>query len=168
MSVHPRMRGNAWHRRGGSSLGSVHPRMRGKCFIFATTWNAWPCSWADKEHLYRFRVASNRSSFFQGAGLIPTEAENALSAATAPGQWAPPDCFRLDVAAALFSPLFLLGRSRNLRLLLYWLLGFTVAPNLTFRHRNSPLRGLADCKHRITRSAVVSVQSRPIRSNSWG
>jgi hypothetical protein len=26
MSVHPRMRGNAWHRRGGSSLGSVHPR----------------------------------------------------------------------------------------------------------------------------------------------
>ena len=24
------------------------------------------------------------------------------------------------------------------------------------------------CKHRITRSAVVSVQSQPIRSNSWG
>jgi hypothetical protein len=140
-------------------LMSVHPRMRGECFILATTWNAWPCS---------FRVASNRSSFFQGAGLIPTEAENALSAATAPGQWAPPDCFRLDVAAALFSPQFILGRSRNLRLLLYWLLGFTVAPNLTFRHRNSPVRRLAECEHRITRSAVVSVQSRPIRSNSWG
>ena len=45
------------------------------------------------------------------------------------------------LVGALFSPLFLLGRSCNLRLLLYRLLGFTVAPNLTFRHRNSPLRG---------------------------
>jgi hypothetical protein len=35
-------------------LMSVHPRMRGECFILATTWNAWPCSWADREHLYRF------------------------------------------------------------------------------------------------------------------
>src|SRR3982074_2541946 len=67
----------------------------------------------------------------------------------------------------LFFPLVLLGRSRNLhergdglrdlRLLLFRLLGFTVATNLTFRHRNSPLRRLAGCEHRITRSAVVSV-----------
>jgi len=59
------------------------------------------------------------------------EAENTLSAATATGQWAQPDCYGLDVAAALFFPLFLLGRSRNLRergggrgdlrLLLFWL-----------------------------------------------
>jgi hypothetical protein len=42
-------------------LMSVLPRMRGECFILATTWNAWPCS---------FRVASNRSSFFQGAGCL--------------------------------------------------------------------------------------------------
>jgi hypothetical protein len=71
-----------------------------------------------------------------------------------PGPMGPPDCFRLDVAAALFSPLFLLSRSRNLRLPLYRLLGFTVAPNLTFRPRNSPLRRLAECEHRITRSRL--------------
>src|ERR1700737_3808130 len=92
----------------------------------------------------------------RGLKSIPTEAENALSAATAPGQWAKPDCFGLDVAAALFFPLFLLGRNRNLRergggrgdlrLLLFGLLGFTVATNLTFRHRNSPLRRLAGCE----------------------
>ena len=88
------------------------------------------------------------------------EAENTLSAATATGQWAQPDCYGLDVAVALFFPLFLLRRSRNLRergggrgdlrLLLFWLFGFPVAPNLTFRHRNSPLRRLAGCEHSIT------------------
>ena len=81
-------------------------------------------------------------------------------------------------ATMLFFLLFLLGRSRNLherggglrdlRLLLFQLLGFTVTTNLTFRHRNSPLKRLAGCEHSITRSAGVSVQSQPIRSNSWG
>jgi hypothetical protein len=80
-------------------------------------------------------------------------------------------------ATMLFFPLFLLGRCRNLherggglrdlRLLLFRLLGFTVTTNLTFRHRNSPLKRLAGCEHSITRSAGVSVQSRPIRSISW-
>ena len=50
-----------------------------------------------------------------GLKSISFEAENALSAATATGQWAQPDCYGLDVAAALFIPLFLLGRSRKLR-----------------------------------------------------
>jgi hypothetical protein len=84
---------------------------------------------------------------------------------------------RQSAGRALFFPLFLLGRSRNLherggglgdlRLLLFRLLGFTLATNLTFRHRNSPLMRLAGCEHSITRSAGVSVQSRPIRSDSW-
>ena len=79
-------------------------------------------------------------------------------------------------ATMLFFPLFLLGRSRNLRerggrrgdvrLLLFWLFGFPVATNLTFRHRNSPSRKLTGCKHNIIRSAVVSVKSRPTRSNA--
>src|ERR1700730_4772542 len=60
------------------------------------------------------------------------------------------------------------GGLRDLRLLLFRLLGFTVTTNLTFRHRNSPLKWLAGCEHSITRSAGVSVQSRPIRSISWG
>ena len=122
-----------------------------------------PCSWAHRERQDRFRVAANRSSFSSvfeaplGLKSISFEAENALSAATATGQWAQPDCYVLDVAAALFFPLFLLGRSRNLRergggradlrLLLFWLFGFPVAPNLTFRHRNSLLRRLAGCEH---------------------
>jgi hypothetical protein len=120
------------------------------------------------------------SSVFAEAPLglksISFEAENALSAATDTGQWAQPDCYGLDVAAALFFPLFFLGRSRNLRerggrrgdvrLLLFWLFGFPVAPNLTFRHRNSPLRRLIGCEHSIIRSAVVSVKSRPTRSNA--
>jgi hypothetical protein len=60
---------------------------------------------------------------------------------------------RLDIATVLFLPLFLFWRSRNFRergsgrgdlwLLLSRLLGFAVAPNLTFCHRNSPLRRLA-------------------------
>jgi hypothetical protein len=41
------------------------------------------------------------------------------------------------------------------------LLGFAVATNLTFCHRNSPLRRLAGCEHCITRSALVSVQTPP-------
>jgi hypothetical protein len=63
-------------------------------------------------------------------------------------------------ATMLFFPLFLLGRSRNLherggglrdlRLLLFRLLGFTVTTNLTFRHRNSPLKRLAGCEHSTT------------------
>ena len=107
------------------------------------------------------RIGRAFSSAFAEAPLglksISFEAENALSAATATGQWAQPDCYGLDVAAALFFPLFLLGWSRNLRersggrgdlrLLLFWLFGFPVAPNLTFRHRNSPLRRLAGCEH---------------------
>jgi hypothetical protein len=120
------------------------------------------------------------SSVFAEAPLglksISFEAENALSAATDTGQWAQPDCYGLDVVAALFFPLFFLGRSRNLRerggrrgdvrLLLFWLFGFPVAPNLTFRHRNSPSRKLTGCEHNIIRSAVVSVKSRPTRSNA--
>jgi hypothetical protein len=108
----------------------------------------------------------------RGLKNIPTEAENALSAATAPGQWAQPDCFGLDVAAALFFPLFLLGRSRNLRergggrgdlrLLLFRLLGFTVATNLTFRHRNSPFKEARWLRALHHPAAVVSVRSRPI------
>ena len=111
-----------------------------------------------------------------GLKSISFEAENALSAATATGQWAQPDSYGLDVVAALFFPLFLLGRGRNLRergsgrgdlwLLLFRLFGFAVAPNLTFRHRNSPLRRLPGCEHSIIRSAVVSVKSRPIRSTA--
>src|SRR3984893_8500645 len=63
-------------------------------------------------------------------------------------------------ATMLFFLLFLLGRSRNLherggglrdlRLLLFRLLGFTVTTNLTFRHRNSPLKRLAGCGHSLT------------------
>jgi len=102
-----------------------------------------------------------------GLKSISFEAENALSAATATGQWAQPDSYGLDVVAALFFPLFLLGRNRNLRergggrgdlrLLLFGLLGFTVAPNLTFRHRNSPLRRLPGCEHSIIRSAFTAI-----------
>jgi hypothetical protein len=44
--------------------------------------------------------------------------------------------------------------------------GFPVAPNLTFSHRNFPLRRLAGCEHSIIRSAVVSLRSRPTRSNA--
>jgi hypothetical protein len=137
--------------------------------------------WADRKR----HIAANGSTFSSvfaeatlGLKCIFFEAENALSAATATGQWAQPDCYGLDVVAALFFPLFLLGRSRNLhergsrrgdlRLLLFRLFGFPVAPNLTFRHRNSPLRRLAGCEHSIVRSAVVSVKSRPIGSNRWG
>jgi hypothetical protein len=68
----------------------------------------------------------------------------------------------------LFFPLFLLGRSRNLhergggrgdrRLLLFRLLGFTVATNLTFRHRNSPLRRLVGCEHCITRRRLFQFE----------
>jgi hypothetical protein len=100
-----------------------------------------------------------------GLKSISFEAKNTLSGATATGQSAQPYCYGLDVAAALFFPLFLLGRSRNLRerggrrgdlrLLLFWLFGFPVAPNLAFRHCNSPLRRLAGCEHSIIRSAVV-------------
>jgi hypothetical protein len=109
-----------------------------------------------------------------GLKSISFEAENALSAATATGQWAQPDAYGLDVVAALFFPLFLLGRGRKLRergngrgdlwLLLFRLFGFAVA--LTFRHRHSPLRRLPGCEHSIVRSAVVSVKSRPIRSTA--
>src|ERR1700724_2504010 len=63
-------------------------------------------------------------------------------------------------ATMLFFLLFLLGRSRNLherggglrdlRLLLFQLLGFTVTTNLIFRHRNSPLKRLAGCEHSTT------------------
>jgi hypothetical protein len=54
------------------------------------------------------------SSVFAEAPLglksISFEAENALSAAaTDTGQWAQPDCYGLDVVAALFFPLFFLG-----------------------------------------------------------
>ena len=59
------------------------------------------------------RIGRAFSSVFAEAPLglksISFEAENALSAATATGQWAQPDCYGLDVAAALFFPLFLLG-----------------------------------------------------------
>jgi len=102
-----------------------------------------------------------------GLKSISFEAENALSAATATGQWAQPDSYGLDVVAALFFPLFLLGRGRNLRergsgrgdlwLLLFRLFGFAVAPNLTFRHRNSPLRRLPGCEHSIIRSAFTAI-----------
>src|ERR1700731_4583146 len=110
--------------------------------------------------------------------------KNPRTAATAALRQAPASAFRKSgrfhpaSATMLFFPLFLLGRSsnlherggglRDLRLLLFRLLGFTVTTNLTFRHRNSPLKRLAGCEHSITRSAGVSVQSRPIRSNSWG
>ncbi len=106
--------------------------------------------------LRRFGLAFS-SAFAQaplGRKSIPTEAENALSAGTIPGQWATQIVSGLGAACALFFQLFLLGRSRNLherggglgdlRFLRFRLLGFTVATHLTFRHRNSPLKRLAD------------------------
>ena len=66
----------------------------------------------DDRNVKRHRV---RSSSRPSDRTRSFEAENALSAATATGQWAQPDCYGLDVAAALFFPLFLLGRSRKLR-----------------------------------------------------
>jgi hypothetical protein len=104
------------------------------------------------------RIGLAFSSAFAQAPLgrksIPTEAENALSAGTTPGQWATRIVSGLGAACALFFQLFLLGRSRNLherggglgdlRFLRFRLLGFTVATHLTFRHRNSPLKRLAD------------------------
>jgi hypothetical protein len=59
------------------------------------------------------RIGRASSSVFAEAPLglksISFEAENALSAATATGQWAQPDCYGLDVAAALFCPAIFLG-----------------------------------------------------------